>query len=104
MRSTILESYLQDSWRVNRKLTVDYGLRLGAYTPLWTPNLKASSFDPSSYQRSQAPILFQPALNPQRERSARNPVTGEFSAAVLIRLLVPNSGSLTHVMLIEQPP
>ena len=60
MRSTILESYLQDSWRVNRKLTLDYGLRLGAYTPLWTPNLKASSFDPSSFKTSQAPLLFQP--------------------------------------------
>jgi hypothetical protein len=101
MRYTILEFYLQDSWRVNRKLTLDYGLRFGAYTPLWTPNLKASSFDPSSFQRSQAPILFQPALNPQGVRSALNPVTGEFGPTVLIGLIVPNSGSLTNGMLIE---
>jgi hypothetical protein len=101
MRYTILEFYLQDSWRVNRKLTLEYGLRFGAYTPLWTPNLKAASFDPSSYQRGRAPNLFQPALNSQGVRSAFNPVTGEFGPAVQIGLIVPNSGSLTNGMLIE---
>ncbi len=104
MRSTILESYLQDSWRVNRKLTLDYGLRLGAYTPLWTPNLKASSFDPSSFKTSQAPLLFQPALNPQGVRSALNPLTGQYLPAVEIGLIVPNSGNLTNGMLIEAAP
>jgi hypothetical protein len=48
MRSTQFEWYLQDSWRVSRKLTLDYGLRFGAYTPLWTPNLQAGF--PSSIQ------------------------------------------------------
>lgn len=61
---------------MNRKLTLEYGLRFGVYTPLWTPSLKAASFDPSSYKLGQAPTLFQPALNPQGVRSAFNPVTG----------------------------
>jgi hypothetical protein len=101
MRSTLFEWYLQDSWRVNRKLTLDYGLRFGAYTPLWTPNLQASSFDPSIYNRSQAPLLFQPALNPQGVRSALNPLTGQYFPAVQIGLIVPNSGNLTNGLLVE---
>jgi hypothetical protein len=104
MRSTIIEWYVQDSWRVMRKITLDYGLRMGGYTPLWTPNLKASSFDPSSYQLGQAPLLFQPALNPQGVRSALNPLTGAYLPAVEIGLIVPNSGRLTNGMLVEGAP
>lgn len=101
MRYTIFEGYLQDTWKVTRKLTVDYGVRLGGYQPLWTPSLKAAAFDPSTYQRAQAPALFQPALNAQGVRSALNPVTGEFLPAVEIGLIVPNSGNLTNGMLFE---
>jgi hypothetical protein len=28
-------------------------------------HMKASSFDPSSFNASQAPLLYQPALNPE---------------------------------------
>jgi hypothetical protein len=60
MRSTLAEFYIQDSWRVSRKLTLDYGMRFGAYLPLWTPNLKASSFNPL-------------ASTPRRRRSYTSP-------------------------------
>lgn len=101
MRSTLLEWYIQDSWRVTKRLTLDYGLRITAYTPLWTPNLKAASFDPASYVASQAPLLFQPALNAQGVRSALNPLTGQYFPAVMIGLIVPNSGNTTNGMLVE---
>jgi hypothetical protein len=101
MRSTLAEFYIQDSWRVSRKLTLDYGMRLGAYLPLWTPNLKASSFNPASFNASQAPVLYQPALDPQGVRSALNPLNGQFLSAVYIGDIVPNSGNVTNGMLIE---
>ena len=101
MRSALAEFYLQDNWRVTKKLTLNYGLRIGTYIPLWTPNLKASSFTPSSFNPAQAPVLYQPALNPQGVRSALNPLTGQYLPAVYIGLIVPNTGSLTNGMLIE---
>ena len=104
MRSAIFEWYVQDSWKVNRKLTLNYGLRFGGYIPLWTPSLKASAFDPSSFIRAKAPALFQPAINPQGVRSALNPVTGQYLPAVEIGLIVPNSGNLTNGMIFEGAP
>jgi hypothetical protein len=101
MRSTIMESYIQDTWRVTKKLTLNYGMRFGAYIPMWTPSLKASSFNPASFDPSQAPVLFQPALNAQGVRSALNPVNGQFLPAVYIGDIVPGVGNLTDGMLIE---
>jgi len=100
MRSTLLESYIQDSWRATSRFTLEYGLRFGVYTPLWAPNLQASSFEPGSFDPSKAPVLFQPALNPQGVRSALNPLTGQYGPAVEIGAIVPNSGSLSNGMVI----
>lgn len=101
MRSWLGEFYVQDAWRVTKRFTLDYGVRIGTYVPLWTPNLKASSFTPSDFTASQAPVLFQPALNPQGIRSALNPLTGQYFPAIEIGLIVPNTGNLTNGMLIE---
>lgn len=101
MRSLLAEFYVQDSWRITKKLTLDYGARIGTYIPVWTPNLKASSFDPSKFNPSQAPLLYQPAFNPQGVRSALNPVTGQYLPAVEIGLIIPGTGSLTNGMLFE---
>ena len=104
MRSALAESYIQDSWRVTNRLTLEYGLRVGAYTPLWAPNLQAASFSPGRFNASQAPVLFQPAFNPQGVRSALNPLTGQFFPAVEIGAIVPNSGNQTNGMLIYGTP
>ena len=101
MRSTMLESYIQDSWRVTSRFTLEYGLRFGVYTPLWAPNLQAASFEPGSFNASQAPVLFQPALNPQGVRSALNPLTGQYGPAVEIGAIVPNSGNTSDGMVVE---
>src|ERR1035441_9880488 len=104
MRSGLAESYIQDSWRVTHKLTLEYGLRVGTYTALWAPNLQAASFSPGNFNASQAPVLFQPAFNPQGVRSALNPLTGQFFPAVEIGAIVPNSGNQTNGMLIYGAP
>ena len=100
----IAEFYVQDSWRswrITRKLTLDYGLGIGTYIPVWTRNLEASSFDPSKFNSVQAPLLYQPAFNPQGVRSALNPVNGQYLPAVEIGLIIPGTGSLTNGLLFE---
>ena len=54
IHGTIVSGYIQDTFRVNKKLTLNYGLRF-MYMPL--PNAQpgyASAFDPRKYDRSKA--------------------------------------------------
>jgi hypothetical protein len=49
------EFFVQDSWKINSKLHIDYGIRisiLDPYTPAWG---NADYFDPASYNPSNAP-------------------------------------------------
>ncbi|MDQ2776163.1 MAG: carboxypeptidase-like regulatory domain-containing protein, partial [Acidobacteriota bacterium] len=47
------EGFIQDSWKINQKLTVDYGLRMTHFTP-WTDDegFGYSTFNPANYQGS----------------------------------------------------
>jgi hypothetical protein len=47
------EAFIQDSWKVNQKLTVDVGLRMTHFTP-WTDdeNFGYSTFNPANYVNS----------------------------------------------------
>jgi Carboxypeptidase regulatory-like domain len=53
----ILAEYLQDSWKVSRNLTVNYGLRI-SYIPLpHTQDQFEAMLDPAKYNVAQAPIV-----------------------------------------------
>jgi len=91
-RGSTMEWYAQDNWKASRKLTLDYGMRFTAIVPYWQADGHAVNFDPRRYDPAKRAVFFEPALNAQRQRLARNPATGELVPAVFIGAFVPGAG------------
>ena len=97
-RKTSLAWFIQDNWRVSRRLTLDYGLRFVWYSQ-WSQNSgKAAAFALERYSRAKAPVLYLPtcakvvASCASADRRALNPITKEVLAAVFIGAVVPGTG------------
>jgi hypothetical protein len=100
-RGNTLEWFVQDSWRVNRKLTLDYGLRFTWYTPYTDKRSQAASFLPNLYDLSKAPRLYYPVLNSSGQRVAYDQATNTYAPAVLIGAIVPNTGNTANGMVLD---
>jgi hypothetical protein len=51
------EAYINDSWKVNRKLSLELGVRYERTGPTYTQANNMVNFDPSLYNPAQAPII-----------------------------------------------
>ncbi len=90
-RKTTAGGYVQDTWKVVRKLTLDYGLRFTWYNQWWQASGRAASFALERFDPSKIPQLYRPALVGGARRAV-NPLTGEALPAVYVGAIVPNSG------------
>jgi hypothetical protein len=95
-----IEGFVQDTWKVNNRLTLDYGLRLAWYQPQFDASLQASAFRPGLFDPAQASRLFLPGKNASGTRIAVDPITGATLTASQIGLIVPNTGSITNGILL----
>jgi hypothetical protein len=107
-----VEFYVQDSWRVSQRLTVDVGLRFYGMPPITnvgTGRNASTEFVPSAYNNSQAErlyvsecvtlatmTLYSTANGPCPNNATVNtraydPLTGTFGISSLVGTFVPNS-------------
>jgi len=87
------EFYLQDTWKVTRRLTLDYGMRFQFIEPQFDAAQQTANFFPEKYDRSQQVLLFQP-VQVNGVKQAQNPANGQLSTDIsLIGKVVPGSGA-----------
>ena len=93
------EGFIQDNWKVNGKLALDYGVRFVHQQPQYDELGQASNFLPDQWNAAQAPVLYLAgcAATPctGANRQALDPRTGTLlgpNTAAAIGTLVPGSG------------
>lgn len=93
-----VEWFVQDNWKVTKRLTLDYGVRFYHIQPTISAGDNLAFFDPTLYDASKQPALMTPfclTANPctGNNRVARNPVTGATAPAVKIGTFAPGTGT-----------
>jgi hypothetical protein len=95
--TTGIDWFVQDSWKVSRKLTLDYGVRFAWSQPWHSVQDLEAGFVPWLWDPTQVAKLIQPTLGTVNGKSSRlglDPFTGQILPAVDIGAIAPESKNL----------
>jgi len=103
------EFYVQDNWKVNGRLTLDYGVRFTHQTPQYDQFLQESNFFADQWSLASAPLLYVAgcsngaAVCSGNLRNAMDPRTGQIltapgaaNTAAAIGTIIPGTGNLNN--------
>ncbi len=99
-----IEGYAQDTWKIRRRLTLDYGLRLSYYQPIFDQEGQLGFFNPTLFSPAKAPRIYRPACIGTNCSRAIDPAISALPTlqntlpSVYVGRLVPNTGDLTNGM------
>ncbi len=97
--STGVDGFVQDNWRVSKRLTLDFGMRFSWYTQFHNYNNEMAGFVPSLYNPAQAVQLIAPAIV-NGTRVGVSPVNGATYPSALIGFISPGAGNPTDGMIV----
>ncbi len=96
---TLFQWYARDQWKVNKSLTLTYGLRLGYHSPFFQIDGQGSNFDPRKFVAGNAPLLYLPYC-----KGSPNgiPALGTACAAANQFAIDPRNASLANPPLVDR--
>ena len=96
------EFFVQDNWRMNRRFTLDLGVRFSHIGVVYDKGREIGWFDPAAWDPAKAVQLWQPhcanGVFPctGANRVARNPTTGELRPGPWIGAVIQGSGDINN--------
>jgi hypothetical protein len=100
------EGYIQDTWKLNSRLTLDYGMRFVQQSVPRDVLGQQSNWSEDNYSRQDAPRLYLPGCAngvypcpTGTNRQAMDPLTRQFmgpTSAVLIGTIIPGTGNTAN--------
>ena len=91
-----VEWYAQDNWKVNDRLTLDYGLRFYWMQPTHDTERQTSNFLPDKFERRRGAAALLPGASSTACAWRSTGSTGQTLPAAAIGRIVPGSGTLQN--------
>lgn len=91
-RSTVIEWFAQDNWKVTRRLMLDLGVRVAWSQPYHSHRREEAGFATDRYDPARAVVLIAP-FRQGNQRVGRDPITGAIYPTVAVGAMVPGVGN-----------